>query len=97
VSEHEDLSHYIPRRLDAPAKFLFWDIDVAGVAVSGMMLGVATDFRVLGLLCGITLAFFYNKMKAGRHPGMAAHLMYWFTGMPVPGSLPPSHLREFNG
>ena len=78
----QDLSHYIPRRLDDKGKFLFWDLDIAGVALLGMLLGVATEYRVLGLIAGLVMAYGYSKLKAGKHPGMAAHLLYWFTGMP---------------
>jgi conjugal transfer pilus assembly protein TraL len=38
----QDLSHYIPRRLDDKGKFLFWELDVAAVALLGMLVGVAT-------------------------------------------------------
>lgn len=93
----QDLSHYIPRRLDDKGKFLFWDLDIAGVALLGMLLGVATEYRVLGLIAGLGMAYGYSKLKAGKHPGMAAHLLYWFTGMPDPKELPKSHIRELNG
>lgn len=92
-----DLSHYIPRRLDAAGKFLFWDLDVAAIGVLGMMVGLGTGFPMLGLIVGIVLAFAYSKLKSGKHPGMAAHLLYWWTGMPSPRDLPGSHLRELNG
>ncbi len=92
-----DLSHYIPRRLDDPAKFLFWELDVAVIGVGGMLVGVAVEFPIMGIIFGITLAYFYNKLKAGKHPGMANHLLYWFTGFPQPKELPGSHIREMNG
>ncbi|HHV7523701.1 TPA: type IV conjugative transfer system protein TraL [Burkholderia orbicola] len=97
MSEKNDLSHYIPRRLDDPPKFLFWEFDVAGFALIGVFLGIATGMPVLGLLLGAALAFTYSKLKAGKHPGMANHLLYWFTGMPAPKDLPGSHIRELNG
>ena len=93
----DDLSHYIPRNLDSKGKFLFWDLDVAGVAIFGMMLGMGTGFPVTGLLVGLFIAYLYLKLKGGGHPGLAAHLIYWWGGLPVPKDLPPSHLREFNG
>ena len=93
----QDLSHYIPRRLDDSGKFLFWDIDVAFVALIGMILGVATEYRVLGIVLGVAMAISYKKLKSGKHPGIATHLMYWFAGLPKPDELPPSHIRELNG
>lgn len=92
-----DLSHFIPRRLDAAGKFLFWDLDVAGIGLIGMLLGVATGYNLVGLLLGVAMAYAYNKLKSGKHPGMAAHLLYWWTGFPQPRELPGSHLRELNG
>jgi conjugal transfer pilus assembly protein TraL len=94
---HEDLSHYIPRRLDSDGKFLFWDLDVAAIGIVGMMVGLGAGYTVLGLIGGCGLAFAYGKLKAGKHPGMAAHLLYWWTGLPQPRDLPGSHLRELNG
>lgn len=92
-----DQSHYIPRRLDDGGKFLFWDTEVAVTALIGMLLGIATDLPLLGLVVGLIVAYFVNKLKAGKHPGMVTHLLYWFTGFPSPKELPGSHIRELNG
>lgn len=91
-----DLSHYIPTRLDGGGKFLFWDPDVVGIAMVGAMAGISGDYPILGMICGVALAYAYSKLKSGKHPGLAVHLLYWWTGMPTPRELPPSHLREFN-
>ena len=93
----EDLSHTIPKHLDDPAKFLFWELDIAGIALIGVLLGIACGAPIIGLGLGITMALLYGKAKAGQHPGMAMHLLFWFTGYPEPKELPKSHLREFNG
>lgn len=92
-----DLSHYIPRRLDAAGKFLFWDLDVAAIGILGMGGGLGMDYPVIGLILGIVLAYGYSRLKSGKHPGIAAHLLYWWTGVPSPKALPGSHLRELNG
>ncbi len=97
MSSKQDLSHYIPRRLDSAGKFLFWDLDVAALGLLGVLIGIGTGFTLLGVCIGIGLAFAYSRLKAGKHPGMAAHLLYWWTGLPVPRELPGSHLRELNG
>ncbi len=41
MSDKNDLSHYIPKRLDDTGKFLFWDKDVAFIALAGVLLGMA--------------------------------------------------------
>jgi conjugal transfer pilus assembly protein TraL len=92
-----DLSHYIPSRLDSAGKFLFWDIDVALLGIAGLLIGQASGYPILGLVLGFSLAYAYSKLKTGRHPGMALHLLYWWTGMPSPQEVPGSHLRELNG
>lgn len=93
----DDVSHYIPRRLDDPPKLLFFDQDVGMIGVLVMGVGVAVGFPLIGLAMGVMVGFFLNKLKAGGHPGMTAHLGYWVTGIPAPKSLPPSHVRELNG
>jgi len=93
----KDLSHHIPRRLDSAGKFLFWDLDVAALGLVGMLIGLGTGYTILGVVTGIGLAYAYAKLKTGKHPGMAAHLLYWWTGFPQTKDLPGSHLRELNG
>lgn len=93
----KDLSHYIPRRLDDTGKFLFWELDIAAIGMLGVLIGIVLGFPLIGLFAGIVLAYGYSKLKTGKHPGMATHLMYWCSGMPTPKELPGSHLRELNG
>ncbi len=92
-----DLSHYIPRRLDAPSKFLFWELDVAAIGFVGLLGGVLAGFPICGLCLGGGLAFSYSKLKAGKHPGMMMHLLYWLSGLINPKALPHAHLRELDG
>ena len=63
MSDKNDLSHYIPKRLDDTGKFLFWDKDVAFIALAGVLLGLAIDFPIMGLLFGMVASFYYSKLK----------------------------------
>ena len=92
-----NLSHYIPRRLDDTGKFLFWELDVAIFGIMGLCLGIILKHTFIGLGVGILLAYGYSKSKTGRHPGRASHLAYWCIGLPKMKELPGSHLRELNG
>ncbi|KML57050.1 conjugal transfer protein TraL [Burkholderia cepacia] len=93
----DDLSHYVPSRLDDPEKFLFFRKDVAAIGLTGTIVGVATNHTLLGLVVGIAIAAAWQKFSSGQHPGMSAHVMYWVLGLPEPKKLPPSDLRELNG
>lgn len=97
MSKQTNFSHTIPRHLDDAGKFLFWERDVATIGLLGMLIGIATDFPIIGLMIGMLFSFLYSKLKASKHPGMATHFLYWFTGFPEPKELPGSHIRELNG
>ena len=96
-SAPNDLSHYVPRSLDAPPKLIFWEYDVALIVVLGLSIGIGTGNNITGMIVGVIAAFFYGKLKSGRHPGIATHFLYWWTGMPQTKELPGSHLRELTG
>jgi len=89
--------HYIPSRLDDIEKFLWWDRDVLFIFVSILLVGVGIDYGFVGFISGLAVAAGYSKLKTGRHPGMANHLLYWHTGMPMLRGLPPSHARQLIG
>jgi len=93
----ENLSHYIPRSLDDPPKFLFWDVDVVAFAMMGILFGILSSHEVIGMGAGVWMAYRWTKFKSGSHPGYANHLLYWAIGFPGPTELPPSYFRELNG
>lgn len=98
MSDEQDF--YIPRRLDDPAKFLFWEFDIAMIVVLGFVVGIYSA-NILILFGAITfsvlLAGAYGRLKAGRHPGMSKHIIYWNFGVPKFQVTPPSHFREMIG
>ena len=93
----EDLNHYVPNHLDYKGKFLMFDEDMSMVALILLMIGMWVNHPLIGLGVGIFLAYQYNKMKAGAHPGYTIHLFYWVTGSPPMKDLPASHDRIFYG
>lgn len=92
-----NLSHYIPGHLNDQGKFLFFDYDVAGIALIGIFIGIFVSQPILGFMGGISAAYGYSTLKSGAHPGMAQHLLYWITGIPTPKELPSSDIRELIG
>lgn len=95
--QNDRLSHYIPRRLDDPPKFLFWDWDIAMIALFAFLIGVWSGMIWAGLALGIGSAIGYGKLRAGKHPGMAVHFAYWLFGFPTLKTIPGGHVREFIG
>lgn len=95
--EHD---YYIPRRLDDPGKLLFWEYDIAMIVVIGAVVGIfSADIIILlvSVTISVLMASAYGRLKAGRHPGMAKHIIYWFFGLPKFKVTPPSHYREMIG
>jgi len=86
----------IPRHLDDPPRFLFWDLDEAILFMLALILGMMADLLFAGAAAGVVLVIAYGKAKSGRHRAFALHLMYWY--LPVTLGFrrtPPSYIREY--
>jgi len=87
----------VPRRLDDPPRFLFWDFDVAilfmAVQVFGIMAGAFFTFMVLGL----GAAYALQRMKSGKQRGYSLHVLYWHLPFATFKRTPRSSEREFIG
>ena len=88
----------IPRRLDDPPKFLFWDFDVALFFLVGMFFGILAGYVFSGVVVGLVIAWLYSGVKSGKHTGYLIHLAYWY----LPGwfnlkRAPASSKRVFFG
>lgn len=91
-------NYYIPRRLNDPPRLFFWDMDVAIVFLSFLMLGLLAGSVTLGLFAAIFAGYYFGKGKSGKHPAYTIHLAYWY--LPLASGMefvPPSHIREMNG
>lgn len=95
-----DETGYIPTHLDARERFFIWEIDQ--VVMFSMMLGfgISLGSGSIGLVLGMFMAWAYGRIKAGRHPRFAIHVLYWW----MPGkffikakALPSSSVRYFLG
>ncbi|HCW4784370.1 TPA: type IV conjugative transfer system protein TraL, partial [Acinetobacter baumannii] len=51
----------------------------------------------IGLVVGVGIAYWFNKVKAGYHIGFVSHLFYWVSGTPKLSELPESGDRFFFG
>lgn len=86
----------IPRHLDDPPRFLFWDLDEAILFMLALILGILVDLLFVGAAAGVVLIVAYGRAKSGRHRAFALHLLYWH--LPITLGFrrtPPSCIREY--
>lgn len=96
-----DESGYIPKYLDAKERFIFWEMDQAIIGLLIMGFGVIAGSMLSGMVIGGYVAWQYGRIKSGKHPDFAVHMMYWW----LPSSIaltktratPPSDQRYFLG
>ena len=94
-----DAAFTIPRRLNDPPRMFWWDFDLSLLVLAATLLGLVAGYFVSGVVCGVMMAWVYSRMKSGKHPAYALHLIYWYLPDAVVNlnCTPPSHLRELVG
>ena len=97
---------YVPRRLDAPAKFLLWDFDLVASGIAGLAFGIIRFYIVVGGVYGFSGIWgdtppyakpAYSRLKQKRHPGYGLHYLYWQFPFRTFKRTPPSSRRFFVG
>mgnify|MGYP003382871118 FL=1 len=93
-----DSKYTIPHRLDDPPKFLWWDFDVAILAMGMLCIGILVNQLITVTVIGFLVATSYQKVKAGRHRAFGLHALYWYLPITFGFKItPPSSVREFVG
>lgn len=93
----EELSNFaIPRTLDAPRMFLLWELDVAVVFLTIVILFAAMGAK--GLLFGIGVAIAISsgfiRLKEEGGKGLLVRIFYWFAPSGWASQKLQSHIRE---
>jgi len=91
---------YIPRTLDHQEKFFFWEADQFILAVLIIGIGVSLGMMLTGIIGGGLVAYAYGRLKSGKHPKFASHLMYWWLPSTISSRTqitPPSDCRYYLG
>lgn len=91
-------NYLIPRRLDDPPTFFFWDADIAVVMIIFLLLGALLGQPLVAGLIGFLLARGLDRIKAEGGKGVIPRFLYWYT--PSEWWLKaraPSHVREYIG
>ena len=63
----------VPKTLDAPPRFLWWDCDQVFVFGSGLVIGLAVSGMALAIATAVFLTWVWNRAKGGR--GVARALL----------------------
>lgn len=94
-----DQEHYlIPRRLDDPVQFFFWDADEAILVIFFTLMGALLGQILVGIVVGLLLSRAFARVKAESGRGVITRFLYWYT----PSqwwfrSRAASHVREYTG
>lgn len=97
-NQSPEQKYYIPQKLDEPPKFLWWDFDVAILAMGCVMFGIVLNQTLTFMVVGLIFAGLYQKLKAGRSRAFGLHFLYWYFGANFGfRATPPSAVREFIG
>ena len=84
----------IPRYIDDPPTFLFWDVDEIAVICMCMVVGIITGELTKFIIGGLIVSKTIGKLKKDRSDGYLQHILYWWGIMMLKG-LPPSYKRSF--
>ncbi|MFA7606518.1 type IV conjugative transfer system protein TraL [Sedimenticola hydrogenitrophicus] len=90
--------YLIPRRLDDPPQFFFWDADEAILVIFFTLMGALLGQILVGVVIGLLLSRGFARVKAEGGRGIIARFLYWYT----PSAWwfrgrAPSHVREYVG
>lgn len=95
---NEELYHLmVPRLLDEPPKFLFWNFDVAIVFLGVLLFGILAGYFLTSLVVGAAAGYGIQRMKTGQAKGYGLHFLYWHLPINSFKRTPPSCIREFVG
>ncbi len=95
-----DETGYIPTHLDARERFFIWEVDQVVMFAMAFGVGISLGSGLAGLIVGTLLAWGYGRIKAGKHPRFAIHILYWWLLGKIiisPKTLPSSSIRYFLG
>lgn len=87
----------VPLTLDAPPRFLFFDIDYVLVASVGLTLGIVLHGVGFGMVLSCLLCWGWSRARSGRGVNRALALCFWHLPFDVFKRVPASVRRHFLG
>lgn len=84
----------IPRYIDDPGQFFFWEMDEAGIVIVILMIGMVLHFFFIGMFLAAGAGLGYARLKHGKPRGFFLHFLYYHNVLDLKG-LPPAYIKEF--
>lgn len=81
----------VPRYIDDPPQFLFWDLDEAMIVGGSFCFGILIGRPAIGMVAGVLLGRLIRKQRSGKSEGYFWHALYW---LGIVKGRPPGHIRE---
>lgn len=85
----------MPRDVDEPLPFLMFEIDEVIVMVVCLMVGIVTRELTYAIVLSFVVVKMFSRWKAGKLPGVLAHMMFWFGILSLNNSFKVSDGKEF--
>lgn len=98
MDSRERLGLKMPRHLDDPEKFLWWDFDQALITIAVIGFSIVVNMVAVGAVLGAAAGVAIGRLKSGRSRGYLVHTAYWY--LPLDMGMkrtPPSHVTRFVG
>lgn len=98
MDSRERLGLKMPRHLDDPEKFLWWDFEQALIVVAIIGFSIVVNMITAGVVFGVVAGIGLGRLKSGRSRGYLVHTAYWY--LPLDMGMkrtPPSHVTRFVG
>ena len=80
-----ELVGWIPRALNSPPSFLWWDMNLAIPAIVVFLFGLFTGFLLYAIILVGCYGYIIKKYRASLPKGVAFNLMYCIGLLPMKG------------
>lgn len=87
----------VPRTLDNPPRFLWWDADYVFVFATGLAMGLILSGLFLAVVTASILTWAWSRARSGGGVGRAFALIYWYLPLDAFSRVPASARRHFIG
>jgi type IV conjugative transfer system protein TraL len=91
--DSSELVGWIPKALNSPPAFLWWDMNIAIPAIAVLLFGLVSGFLLYAIIGVVCYGLIIKKYSASLPKGFAFNLMYCVGVLPLKG-YPPYLQRQ---